>query len=477
MVVRGVPDKLAKDGWWLDDPQTPSGFRALPLLVVVLAAADILFWEAGPGLGFVVWICVTAFCIILTTWKTLDGKRSITLAGILALTIAPLVEVVQFPTIVMAFVGLVIFGVVAAGPPIFGWRIVKAVMRFPREAILQTGRDLFATRVALPEKGSWRGVFYDWALPAGVGGIFICLLLAANPVLDGWAVAVFDIDLLGNVAMDRVVFWVLLALVVWPFLRLTAMQSSLTNMPVGRSRTWRSGFINVRSVQRALVVFNLIFLTQTLLDLRYLWGGFSLPEGMSYANYAHRGAYPLLVTALLAGGFALLAQPYLAMRRILRVLLFIWVGQTMLLVLSSILRLDLYVDAFGLTRLRFAAFVWMGVVAGGLGLIVMQIITRQSLAWFFARAGGLGLIAFYVCCLINIDGLIARNNLAQGYDDYYLCTLGDGAQPAIRSYELRTGQPVCGRSGHYLRTPDDWREWGYRNARLRRSLAVLEENQ
>ena len=28
---------------------------------------------------------------------------------------------------------------------------------------------------------------------------------------------------------------------------------------------------------------------------------------MTYASYAHRGAYPLIVTALLAGGFVLLA--------------------------------------------------------------------------------------------------------------------------------------------------------------------------
>lgn len=51
---------------------------------------------------------------------------------------------------------------------------------------------------------------------------------------------------------------------------------------------------------RALVVFNAIFAVQTLLDAAYLWGGVALPDGLSYAAYAHRGAYPLIVTALLA---------------------------------------------------------------------------------------------------------------------------------------------------------------------------------
>ena len=52
-------------------------------------------------------------------------------------------------------------------------------------------------------------------------------------------------------------------------------------------------------------MFNALFAVQTVLDLTYLWGGVALPDGMTYATYAHRGAYPLIVTALLAAGFVL----------------------------------------------------------------------------------------------------------------------------------------------------------------------------
>ena len=45
-------------------------------------------------------------------------------------------------------------------------------------------------------------------------------------------------------------------------------------------------------------VFNALFAVQSVSDLAYLWGGMRLPEGLSYADYAHRGAYPLIVTAL-----------------------------------------------------------------------------------------------------------------------------------------------------------------------------------
>ena len=53
------------------------------------------------------------------------------------------------------------------------------------------------------------------------------------------------------------------------------------------------------AILRSLVVFNALFAVQTLLDVVYLWGGVRLPDGLSYADYAHRGAYPLIATALL----------------------------------------------------------------------------------------------------------------------------------------------------------------------------------
>ena len=59
---------------------------------------------------------------------------------------------------------------------------------------------------------------------------------------------------------------------------------------------------------RSLVLFNLLFAVQTVMDVHYLWRGAALPDGMTYATYAHRGAYPLIVTALLAAGFVLVAM-------------------------------------------------------------------------------------------------------------------------------------------------------------------------
>src|SRR6201999_3049138 len=110
------------------------------------------------------------------------------------------------------------------------------------------------------------------------------------------------------------------------------------------------------------ILFNLLFALQTVLDAVYLWGNAALPAGISYADYAHRGAYPLIATALLAGAFVLAAMRpsgAAAKSTIIRLLVYFWVAQNVLLVISSMLRLYRYVEIYMLTGWRIAALVWM----------------------------------------------------------------------------------------------------------------------
>ena len=132
---------------------------------------------------------------------------------------------------------------------------------------------------------------------------------------------------------------------------------------------------------RSLVLFNVMFALQSALDLTYLWGGASLPDGMTYAHYAHRGAYPLIATALLAASFVLIAMRPggpAEQSRLIRPLVLLSIGQYVLLVVSSIFRLDLYVAAYSLTYLRLAAFIWMGLVAAGLVLMLDSDQTEEA---------------------------------------------------------------------------------------------------
>lgn len=469
MVVRGVPRRLARDGWWLDD--TPSR-RVAPvwLLLAVVICADLLVWGVATGLGLVVCLLLVAAAVHLAIGLAVPLWRAMAAWGLLIFSLLPAVDLVQPLSVGFAVLGMLAFSACMIVPDWDASALLRAALRMPGAGLVQTFGDAKNAKPSMPSKVAVGRVLTDWLVPLAVGCVFVGLLALANPVVDAWLIRLGALETGFSIDAGRAAFWSAVALVAWPLLRLTVMKDVL-NRPSRRIALPQSRLINGRSVLRALVLFNLIFAVQSLLDMGYLWGGVRLPAGMSYAEYAHRGAYPLLVAALLAGLFALISQPFAGDRPVLRILLYIWIAQTILLVLSSILRLDLYVEAYGLTRLRFAAFIWMVLVALGLVLMIMQMMAKRGVGWFVARAVGLGLLALYTVSLINVDGFIARHSLAAGkVDGYYLCSLSEGAAPALADY----GPPLCQRA---VSVPQDWREWGFRNARLRRSLAAINEVQ
>jgi hypothetical protein len=170
--------------------------------------------------------------------------------------------------------------------------------------------------------------------------------------------------------------------------------------------------------------------------------------------------------------------------RRVRALVYLWSAQNFVLVISSILRLDLYIDAYSLTYWRVAAFVWMGLVAIGIVLIMSRIALDKSNEWLFG-ANMLTLSAvLYVSCFINFAAIIAHYNVSHSramdggseLDWYYLRSLGPQAIPAIDMVLNHMGDTgAVARtslvSRHYeadrfREQLQNWRAWSFRNFRL-----------
>jgi len=292
-------------------------------------------------------------------------------------------------------------------------------------------------------------------------------------------------------------FWAMALSIVWPFIhvrwrgkREVAASLAEAVAPAQETRADRIDFFGVTTILRSLILFNLLFAVQTVLDVAYLWGNAKLPDDISYASYAHRGAYPLILTALLAAGFVLAAMKPggpAEKSAIIRPLVYLWVAQNVLLVASSILRLDLYVQIYLLTWWRIAAFIWMLLVAFGLLLIVARIALNRSDGWLIS-ANLITLTAtLYVCSLVNFAALIADYNVSHsreaagkgvGIDINYLFHLGPQALPAIdRAIALRGYDPgLVSRRGCLVeqqrRDMNSWRNWGFRSWRLQHTLDV-----
>ena len=345
-----------------------------------------------------------------------------------------------------------------------------------------------------------------WVLPVGLGAGFVGLFTLANPLISRWVGEL--VDGVGNLwslcagfcSLSRNAFWVATAMVVYGLLRARRYYEARRDDGAGESAAtfepepWeaaraakRAGF-ETGIVVRCLAVFNALFLVQNALDVVYLFGGMRLPDGMSYAAYAHRGAYPLVATALLAAAFVLAAfRPGAAAERsaLARRLVYLWVAQNVFLTVTAAWRLDLYVDAYSLTRLRLAAGIWMALVAAGLAWIACRIVLRRSNAWLLHANLLTAGVVLYACCFVNFNGFIAEFNVrhcretaggGEPIDLAYLRRLGPEALPALRRVlpliadgpRSLIAKTYAGELEARLdETLSDWRGWTLRRGRLR----------
>ena len=127
----------------------------------------------------------------------------------------------------------------------------------------------------------------------------------------------------------------------------------------------------------------------------------------------------------------------------MQALIYLWVAQNILLVISSIYRTGLYVEVYALTYLRVAAFIWMGLVACGLVWIIIRSMLDQSNTWLINANVITALAVLYITSFVNIGGMIAHYNvqnlkLVSGsgvqLDRYYMERIGAAAIPAMEEY-------------------------------------------
>lgn len=333
-----------------------------------------------------------------------------------------------------------------------GWRwfqrLVLHGLRVPFVPLADL-RRLFKVRAAgRSGRCSVRAVLATFALPLIGSAVILSLFAAANPLIARFFDS-FVLPELSNSLFIRGAFWGLLFIIIWSLLRPRLARHLLPVMG-GQDDLVLPG-VSVASVMLSLIVFNLIFAMQNLMDAVWLWGWAPMPDGMTMADYAHRGAYPLIATALLAALFVLVTlrpgSETAAMPAIRRLVL-LWIGQNIILVASSMLRTVDYIDAYSLTRLRIAALIWMGLVGFGLITICWRLLCNRSAAWLIninLAAAGLILSAII---FVDLGAAAARWNVSHArevggrgvaLDLCYLDGLGASALLPLLELEQHSG--------------------------------------
>jgi Domain of unknown function (DUF4173) len=449
----------------------------------LVALADVTLWDSGPGsaLGLFAlgWIAVMA----AVSPSIIRDRRS--LAALSAATVMAIIALYD-PGVLGWLCFWLALTIAAFLPRLarFGdaWSWTK---RINYHLFVSPFAPLFdrirVSRVKRRVKGpSLLGFVPALILPAIGGGIFLLLFAIANPIISTWLES-FHIAGPDGKTILRSAFWGAMAIGIWASLRPRRTRYGFT--PMGDGDGTAIPGVSTASVTLSLILFNLMFAGQNALDIAFLWSGARLPEGMTLAGYAHSGAYPLIVTALLAGLFVIIATRKgtpMADNPLIKGLVLVWVAQNVFLVASSIERLMKYIDAYALTELRIAALLWMALVALGLILIAVRMMGGKSLSWLINACTGAALALVAGTSVFDLDEVAARWNVrnmdgAAGLDLCYLHDQGESALLPLIALEAKLDATDSRRrtvtelrqvaETKVRNSQAHWQSWTIRNAR------------
>lgn len=460
--------------------------------VGLIVIADALLYAQPTGVGLGIYGLVLSLAVVAVFPALRRDPRAL-----IALTIAAVAALLQLerPTLTLTACFFLALGVAVLSPrapardDVWPWtqRVGMGVMK----GLIGPFGDLRRLRSRRLKRRPGRSRLTGFSvilLPLAGGLAFLTLFAAANPLIGATLAKIR----LPNIEFVRSLFWLAVGIAAWGVLRPRGLRRTIAP-PDGRGDLKVFG-VTPSSLTLSLIVFNALFALQNGLDVAFLWSHAPLPEGVTLADYAHRGAYLLIVTAILAGAFVLVAlRPgsTTAGSPLVRRLVVLFVGQNLLLVASSALRTLDYVEAYGLTRLRIAALAWMALVAVGLVLVCVRLLRDKSSSWLIngnALAAGLLML---VCALVDLGAVAATWNARNArevnghgprLDLCYLQRLGGSALVPLVELE---GRPLPQAQSEAVRSVREstmvelargqanWRTWSWRGARRLEAAMAL----
>lgn len=422
------------------------------LCIALVMLGDILFFQHGLFAGGIGLFGLAMLAAVAAAVPAVTRQRS----ALAALVMAGIYAVAMIYS--ASFLAWLMFWI-AAGTAILmpragrfddAWRWTQRLLFHGTLALAGPVKDFIRWVRARGERrlqtGLLRRIVPVLVLPLIGTAIFAVLFSAANPVIEEWLSSVnpprLDAD-----TIPRMFFWAFLGWLAWGLLR-PHLPSRVFAPFEGRGDLAIPG-VSTASVLLSLACFNALFLIQNAMDAAWLWVGVSLPEQFTLAEYAHRGAYPLIATALLAALFVLIAlRPgsSTAAMPLIRWLVGLWIVQNVFLVFNAALRTFNYVDAYSLTELRIAALLWMALVALGLVLVLWRMLADKSTVWLInTNMAALSLVLSAVC-FVDLGAVASQWNVRHarevdgdgaGIDLCYLNRMGGSALLSLIELEQR----------------------------------------
>ena len=189
----------------------------------------------------------------------------------------------------------------------------------------------------------------------------------------------------------------------------------------------------------SLAMLNLLVLFINVIDIKYVWFGFTYTPGLDLKSYVHDGTGMLIFSIVLAMAVLLFFfrgnLNFYKKNKWLRYGAYGWIFQNAILVVSVLLRDFYYIQYMGLAYKRIGVLFFLAMVLMGLVTVFMKIHQRKTSYYLWRVNGWFAILLLVVSSCINWDETMASYNLAHRnvvpLDVKFLLSLSDKTLPLI----------------------------------------------
>lgn len=295
--------------------------------------------------------------------------------------------------------------------------------------------------------------------------IFYLIFNAANPKFRELSSSFFNwlgeywIMVFGEISLARIFFFLFGWLVAMGLLVFYGTNDLLElerelNLDLVRKRDAHTGKMmdlkyEAISATILMALVNALVLVVNIIDINWIWTGFTVPEDFDLKQFVHEGTYLLILSILLS----MILMFYFFRGNInfyrrnqrLKQLAYLWIIQNVVLAISVFLRNFHYIEYHGLAYKRIGVIAFLVMTVVGLILLWMKIRQRKTAYYPFMINGWAFLLMMTGMSLVNWDLVIARYNLSFGHngnvDAAFYLELSPSVYPVIQdNRELIRGQ-------------------------------------
>ena len=184
-------------------------------------------------------------------------------------------------------------------------------------------------------------------------------------------------------------------------------------------------------------LLNILLLVVNSLNFDFMFISQTLPPNVTYSEFVHEGTGALIFSILIAIGIILYyfrgGLNFYKQNTTIKLLAYLWIIQNAFMLVSTVLRNNLYIEEYGLTEKRIGVYIYLLLTLIGLITTFVKVSAVKSNMYLFRANTWLFYAVLILSCFFNWSLIITNYNIynAKELDTEYLLKLKDTNLPEL----------------------------------------------